>query len=65
MQKNRYFAYRSFCPEWDTIKRFKNYGINTICFFPANTANSLGEPYCKYFPIWLWFDQYDFEPFEQ
>jgi hypothetical protein len=47
------------------MKSFSDCDVDTICFFPANTANSLGEPYCKYQPIWLWFDQYDFEPFDK
>lgn len=42
------------------MRRFGEAGVNTITFFPANTANSLGEPYCKYPPNWLWFDKYDF-----
>lgn len=37
-------------------------GINTVAVFPSNTCNSLGEPYSKYPPNWLWFDTYDFEP---
>ena len=40
----RYFAYRSFWPELETMKKFREAGVNTICFFAANTVNSLGEP---------------------
>ena len=29
--------------------------------FAANTVNSLGEPYCKYPPIWVWHGKYNFE----
>ncbi len=65
MPPNTYFAYRSFWPEWETMKRFGDCDINEICFFPSNTVNSLGEPYCKYPPIWLWFDQYDFAPLDR
>ena len=65
MTKNTYFAYRSFWPEWKTMEKFSGSGVNTICFFPANTVNSLGEPYCKYPPIWQWFDNYDFQPLDQ
>jgi len=56
------FAYRSFWPEFEAMKDFKtNLGVDTICIFPANTTNSLGEPYCKYPPHWVWFDKYEFE----
>lgn len=60
MSSNQYFAYRSFWPEFEAIRNFAAVGINTVCVFPANTVNSLGEPYCKYPPNWLWFDSYDF-----
>jgi len=65
--KNFYFAYRSFWPEHEAHRRFNEIGVKTICFFPANTVNSLGEPYCKYPPNWVFKDysvdgQYDFEP---
>ena len=56
----QYFAYRSFWPEFQAVADFRNAGVNSICVFPANTVNSLGEPYCKYPPNWLWFDRYDF-----
>ena len=58
----RFFAYRSFWPELETVRRFGEIGINTVAVFPSNTCNSLGEPYSKYPPNWLWFDTYDFEP---
>lgn len=61
----RYFAYRSFWPELTTMKHFHEVGIDTICFFAANTMNSVGEPYCKYPPIWRWYDQFDFEPLDR
>ncbi len=63
--KNRFFAYRSFWPELDTVRRFRDAGVNTLTFFPANTTNSLGEPYSKYQSNWLWFDTYDFTPVRQ
>jgi len=53
MGKNFYFAYRSFWPEPEAHRRFNKIGIDTVCFFAANTTNSLGEPYCKYPPIWV------------
>jgi hypothetical protein len=60
-----YFAYRSFWPELETMKKFHEVGVDTICFFAANTMNSVGEPYCKYPPIWLWYDQFNFEPLDR
>jgi hypothetical protein len=52
-KKNFYFAYRSFWPEPEAHHRFDNIGVDTVCFFSANTTNSLGEPYCKYPPTWV------------
>ena len=54
------FAYRSFWPEFEAMKQFKDAGVNTVCIFAANTYNSLGQPYCKYPPVWRWFGKYDF-----
>ncbi len=54
------FAYRSFWPEFEAMKQFKDAGVDTVCVFAANTYNSLGQPYCKYPPVWRWFDKYDF-----
>jgi len=53
MTKNFYFAYRSFWPEPEAHRRFDNIGADTVCFFVSNTTNSLGEPYCKYPPVWV------------
>ena len=61
----RYFAYRSFWPELETVRRFGEAGINTIAVFPANTCNSLGEPYSKYPANRLWFNTFDFTPVAQ
>ncbi len=55
------FAYRSFWPEFAAMRQFKDAGIDTVCIFPANTDNSLGQPYSKYPPVWRWFGKYDFE----
>ncbi len=60
--QQKYFAYRSFWPELETVRRFGEAGIDLVTVFPSNSANSLGEPYSKYPPNWLWFDRYDFEP---
>lgn len=66
MKTNRhYFAYRSFLPEFDAMKRFAAAGVRTICFFPGNTTNSLGQPYTQYPSIWNWFDRYEFSSLDQ
>ena len=54
------FAYRSFWPEFAAMRQFKEAGVDTVCIFAANTDNSLGQPYCKYPPVWRWFGKYDF-----
>jgi len=70
MANRKYFGYRSFNPEPDAHRRFAARGVDTICFFVSNTTNSLGEPYCKYPPCWV-FDNYspqgkcDFEPADE
>jgi hypothetical protein len=52
-RKHMYFAYRSFWPEPEAHQRFDALGTDTVCFFAANTTNSLGEPYCLYPPTWV------------
>ena len=65
--KNRdnIFAYRSFWPEFKAMGQFRDAGVNTVCIFAANTDNSLGQPYCKYPPVWRWFGKYDFGSLEE
>ncbi len=65
MPKNQYFAYRSFWPELKKTAEFAQAGVNTVCFFSANTVNSLGEPYCLYEPTWHGPGNYDFSPFDR
>ena len=65
MNKNVYFAYRSFWPEFATMKRFFDSGVNTVCIFPASTTNSLGEPYGKYPLVWRYPDKYDWGSLDQ
>ncbi|MBQ2557134.1 MAG: hypothetical protein II561_11355 [Thermoguttaceae bacterium] len=60
-EPNVYFAYRSFWPEHETMKRFAAVGVHTFCVFPSNTENSLGEPYSKYPRIWRYPDTYDWD----
>ena len=47
------------------MKRFAAAGVRTICFFPGNTTNSLGQPYAQYPSIWNWFDRYEFGSLDQ
>jgi hypothetical protein len=63
--KNRYFAYRSFWPEIEAMKKFRECGINTFSFMVSNTVNSLGFPYTKYRPVWKWNNIYDLGAFDQ
>ena len=56
-----FFSYRSFWPEFGAMAQFRDAGVDTVCIFAANTDNSLGQPYCKYPPVWRWFGKYDFE----
>ena len=65
MDGKKYFAYRSFMPELEAVENFSAYGVNTICLFPANTVNSLGQPYSGYAPNRFWFGTYDFSAVEQ
>ncbi len=60
MDRKHYYAYRSFQPEFSTMERFASIGVNTITLFPANTSNSLGQPYCRYPANRFWFDTRDF-----
>lgn len=53
------FAYRSFWPEFEAMRQFRDIGVDTVCLFAANTDNSLGKPYCAYPPVWRWFGKYD------
>lgn len=65
MDKNVYFAYRSFWPEHEAMKRFFAAGVKTVCIFPSSTTNSLGEPYSKYPVVWRYPDTYDWASFDR
>jgi hypothetical protein len=65
VDKNMYFAYRSFWPELETMKKFRECGIDTFTFMVSNTDNSLGVPYTKYPPVWKWNNIYDLEAFDR
>lgn len=64
--KKQYFAYRSFWPELETMKKFREIvGVDTFNVMISNTANSLGFPYTKYPPVWKWNGVYDLEAFDR
>ncbi len=61
----RFFGYRSFEPEYDTMKNMRAIGIDTITFMVSNNTNFMGEPYTRYQPTWIWEREYDFALFDQ
>ena len=63
--KKPFFAYRSFWKEFEAKKRFAFIGVDQYVVFASHSTNSLGEPYGQYDPTWLWYDTYDFAPFDQ
>lgn len=65
MLKKPFFAYRSFWKEFDAMRNFAKIGVRQFAVFSGNTANSQGEPYCQYAPVWKWYDVYDFSPFDE
>jgi hypothetical protein len=65
VDKNTYFAYRSFWPEIEAMKKFRECGIDTFTFMVSNTANSLGVSYTKYPPVWKWNNIYDLDAFDR
>jgi len=46
LKKQRYFAYRSFCPEYETMKKFRGIGVNTFNFMVSNRINVIICAYC-------------------
>ena len=60
-----FFAYRSFWKEFEAKKRFTSIGVDQYVVFASHSTKSLGEPYGQYDPTWLWYDTYDFAPFDQ
>ena len=57
----KFFAYRSFWPETEAMKQFADIGVNLYAVMPSNSFNSLGEPYCKFPPFWVWDETYLWE----
>lgn len=65
INKNQYFGYRSFMPEWETMKKFRAMGVDTFTMMFSNGLNLLGNPYTKYQPLWIWERKYDFSLADQ
>lgn len=65
VEKNQYFAYRSFWPELETMKKFRECGVDTFMFMVSNVTNSLGTSYTKYPPVWKWNNIYDLDAFDR
>ena len=64
--KNQYYAYRSFWPELEARKKFRDIvGVNVNNVMISNTVNSLGFPYTKYPPVWKWNGVYDLDSFDR
>ena len=63
--KPPFLAYRSFVAPLNTMEKLSRKGYDTVCVFPAHTVNSRGTPYSSYPPVWHWFDQLDFAPFDK
>jgi len=55
----QFFGYRSFMPEFEVMKKFRAMGIDTFTLMFSNGLNSVGSPYTKYQPIWVWEKEYD------
>ena len=56
--KEKFFAYRSFWPETAAMRQFAEAGVNLYAVMPSNSFNTLGEPYCKFPPFWVWDETY-------
>lgn len=63
LKRPLYTSYRSFGKQLDMTGKFGEMGIETRCFFAANTINSGGRPYCDYPVIWRYENQYDWDAF--
>ncbi|MBP5638088.1 MAG: hypothetical protein J6X55_01315, partial [Victivallales bacterium] len=62
---HRFFGYRSFEPEYETMKIMSGLGINEITLMVSNSTNFMGEPYTRFQPTWIWEREYDFTLFDK
>lgn len=65
MKMFHFFGYRSFEPEYETMKKMRELGIRTFTFMVSNNNNFMGSPYTRYQPTWVWEREYDFTKFDQ
>ncbi|MEN6494365.1 MAG: hypothetical protein ABFD16_08740 [Thermoguttaceae bacterium] len=57
----RWFGFKTYSPNAETLRHFTDAGVNTLVCFPANVLASTGEPYNSvYPPIWNGPGNYDF-----
>ncbi len=61
----RFFGYRSFEPEYETMKVMRGLGIDTVTIMVSNNTNFMGEPYTRFQPTWIWEREYDFSLFDR
>lgn len=61
----RWFAFRTFWPDTETMQDFSDAGVKVHCLFPANTLCSVGVPYSTYPPVWLGINRYDFDSLDR
>jgi hypothetical protein len=64
-EMKRYFGYRSFESEYETMKRMRSAGIKTFTFMVSNNTNFMGEPYTRYQLTWVWEREYDFSLYDK
>ena len=64
-ESRRYFGYRSFEPEYGTMKVMAGLGIREITLMVSNGTNFMGEPYTRFQPTWVWEREYDFTLFDK
>ena len=62
---HRFFGYRSFEPEYETMKTMAGLGIHEITLMVSNNTNFMGEPYTRFQPTWIWEREYDFTLFDK
>ena len=65
MKRECFFGYRSFEPEYDTMKEMRKRGVDNVTIMVSNNTNFMGSPYTRYQPTWIWNREYDFSLFDK
>ena len=65
MKRECFFGYRSFEPEYDTMKEMRKRGVDNVTIMVSNYTNFMGSPYTRYQPTWIWNREYDFSLFDK